>query len=73
MERSHTVAYLERDVQRERARADFLESALRNYADHAWNDLKNVLERDYPRAIHTGLRDGDVDESLHYKGWRKDD
>jgi hypothetical protein len=49
----HTAAYLRRDVERERTRADFLEAALRNYAEHAWNDLKQMLEADYPRALPT--------------------
>jgi hypothetical protein len=49
----HTIAHLRRDVERERARADFLEAALRNYAEHAWNDLKRTLAIDYPRALPT--------------------
>lgn len=47
----HVIAHLERDVERERERADFLESALRNYAPHAWNDIKRVLDFNYPRAV----------------------
>lgn len=47
----HVIAHLERDVERERVRADFLESALRNYAPHAWNDIQRVLDSNYPRSV----------------------
>ena len=55
----HTVAYLSDDIKKEKARADYLETVVQNFANHVWHDVKQILDEKYPRArsIHPEYED----------------
>ena len=48
----HTLAHLQDSVIKERKRVEFLESIIKTYSSHVWNDVQHTLNEDYPRATY---------------------